>query len=83
MTKLPDPLDQAAELSQQLGDAAVSNVRAQARPEQVRRADGTWPRTECADCDEPIEPARLEHGKVRCIACQRLLEAAQRGGYRG
>ena len=33
-------------------------------------------RATCADCDEPIEPARRKANPaaVRCIACQRELE---------
>jgi RNA polymerase-binding transcription factor DksA len=66
----PDILDQAAELTQTLTDAYVSNAQEAAAPQQVQRADGTWPRTKCVDCDDPIPEPRLALGKVRCVSCQ-------------
>lgn len=69
-----DILDQAAELSQKMGDMALAAARAKARPEQVARDDGSWPHPDCVDCDEPIPAARLALGKIRCIACQTQRE---------
>jgi len=46
--------------------------------EQTRNPDGSWPTTECVDCDEPIKPARLAMGKIRCVDCQSRRERLQR-----
>lgn len=75
MTGTADHLDQAQELTTQLNDAYVSNARRLSAPEQVQRADGSWPQTEC-DCGEPLG-ARLQMGKIRCLACQEDLEKAK------
>jgi RNA polymerase-binding transcription factor DksA len=73
-----DELDRAADLQQAANDAALQRVQRAARPEQVQNPDGTWPHTECVDCGEDIELPRLEMGRVRCFACQELLERTQK-----
>lgn len=77
----PDPLDQASQLSQRVADAGVAEARHRAAPEQVQNADGTWPVTECVDCDGELGE-RMQLGKIRCIHCQELLEK-KRNGYVG
>lgn len=74
----PDPIDQASELSQTLNDAYVGQARAKAKPEQVQNPDGTWPHTECVDCDTEIPEGRLKLGKIRCIRCQEDIERVGR-----
>ena len=74
LTRQPDVLDQAADLASRLSEAAVDHARHRAKPEQVQNPDGSWPQTECEDCGEDIEEARLLMGKIRCIACQRTRE---------
>lgn len=69
-----DDLDRAAELTQQLTDAYISNARSKARPGQVQNADGSWPTPDCIDCEEPIPEARLRLGCLRCIDCQTIWE---------
>ncbi|MBK6403299.1 MAG: TraR/DksA C4-type zinc finger protein [Rhodocyclaceae bacterium] len=69
-----DDIDRAAFLTEVANESAVANARMKARPEQVRNADGTWPTTECVECGELIEEARLDMGKVRCFECQSTLE---------
>ena len=61
--RLPDVLDQAAELTRRLGDGAIQRARRGASPEQYQRPDGSWPRTDCADCGDTIEAGRL-HGTL-------------------
>ena len=73
-----DNLDRAATLTQQLADAAVDEVRRAALPEQVQRADGTWPSPDC-ECGEAIPEGRLVLGKIRCIHCQMVLERRKAG----
>lgn len=70
-----DILDQAANLTQTLTTAYVSNVQEAARPEQKRNDDGTWPRPNC-ECGEAIPEGRLAMGKIRCIECQKDHERA-------
>lgn len=70
-----DIIDVANETAQAQTDDAIDRYRRLAAPEQARNDDGTWPTTECTDCGEDIEPARLEFGRVRCFACQTALEA--------
>ena len=73
-----DPLDHAAMLQDVHNTEALRKQRASAPPMQTRNEDGTWPETECRECDEPIEPQRLEHGFVRCIRCQTKIENRKR-----
>lgn len=75
----PDVLDRASDLTQELTDSAIAEQRRKARPEQVQNADGSWPVTECVDCDAEIPPGRLALGRIRCVYCQ---EAVERRGRR-
>lgn len=72
-----DELDVAAQLTQQLADAAVADVRRAAAPQQVQCIDGSWPNPEC-ECGEPIPEARLRLGRIRCVDCQEILERGHR-----
>lgn len=76
-----DILDQAANLTQTLTTAYVSNVQDAAKPEQKRNDDGTWPRPDC-DCGEAIPAGRLALGKIRCVECQRDHEREQGARFR-
>ena len=77
MSTESDNLDRAADLTRQLADAAVEEVRRAARPQQVQNPDGSWPNPEC-ECGEPIPEFRLLMGRIRCIYCQERLEATRR-----
>lgn len=81
--KFSDPLDQASHLEQIHNEAAIEEHRRKLAPEQVKQlmiVDGEevmdWPHKFCIneDCGEPIEPQRLEAGRVRCFSCQSLKE---------
>lgn len=74
-----DNLDRAAELTLAAAESGVDRVRRLAAPEQVQRADGTWPHQDCVDCGDELGP-RMLLGRVRCIACQELKERRCRGG---
>jgi ribosomal protein S27E len=74
-----DNLDRAAELTQSLADAAVIEVQRAARPEQSRNPDGSWPHPECVDCGEEQLAVRLQMGRIRCVACQTVLEFHRKG----
>jgi RNA polymerase-binding transcription factor DksA len=69
-----DEMDRAAHITDMANEEAVQEQRRKAAPEQVQNEDGSWPTTECLDCDESIEQGRLAMGKVRCFACQCSLE---------
>ena len=75
---LADVLDIGARNTQALTDSTVALSSALAAPEQVQNADGSWPITECVDCD-PDLGERAALGRVRCIRCQELLERKRRG----
>lgn len=77
MIQEADDLDVAAQLTQQLADAAVADVRRAAAPQQVQCIDGSWPNPEC-ECGEPIPEARLRLGRIRCVDCQEILERGHR-----
>lgn len=77
MIQEADDLDVAAQLTQQLADAAVADVRRAAAPQQVQCKDGSWPNPEC-ECGEPIPEARLRLGRIRCVDCQEILERGHR-----
>lgn len=75
----PDHLDRATNLTQEMTDNAIAEQRRKARPEQVQNADGSWPVTECVDCEIEIPAGRLALGKIRCVECQSLAERRARG----
>ena len=80
MERSADPLDRASEVTEEHNQECVDAARRAARPEQVRGEDGEWQTTECS-CGEPIEPARLELGKLLCYDCQ--VEKERRGRVYG
>lgn len=71
---LTDPNEHASVLEQMEREEALRRTSLLAAPEQTQDADGNWEHTECVDCGEDIEPARLNLGKVRCFRCQSALE---------
>ena len=71
--KATDVLDIASQVEQQSRDAQINQLRQQAAPEKDHRFDGLHCVEE--DCGVEIPAARLAHGKVRCVDCQRILEA--------
>lgn len=78
--KCADELDRAAHITEMANQASVDAIRWAARPEQVQNEDGSWPVTECVECDEPIPVGRLAHGKIRCVPCQEFREKSHGRG---
>ena len=78
----PDVLDQASNVTMASTANQIAHLSQLAAPEQVQNEDGTWPTTECVDCDCEIEEGRLNLGKVRCLRCQEILEKKRRGNFR-
>jgi len=72
--RMADPIDIASDGELRNTQEHIRRQRLLAAPEQVQQSDANgvlyWPITECNDCGEDIEPARLQMGKVRCVGCQ-------------
>lgn len=68
------PSDMATQVEDIFTSAALAAQRAKAAPQQVPNPDGTYPITECVDCDDEIVPDRLKLGRIRCVYCQEKLE---------
>ena len=73
-----DILDVASNVTQTYVDSQAAMASALSAPEQTQNADGSWPITECVDCDCDLGE-RLALGKVRCLRCQEVLEKRRRG----
>jgi phage/conjugal plasmid C-4 type zinc finger TraR family protein len=74
----PDVLDRASNLTQETTDNAIAEQRRKAAPQQVQNPDGSWPVTECLDCDLAIPEGRLKMGRIRCVECQSAVERGAR-----
>lgn len=72
--KYVEQVDQANQIADEFTTAHIHRIQQKNKPEQVQNPDGTWPHTECIDCDDEIPQGRLALGKVRCIDCQELKE---------
>lgn len=70
----PDEIDRANDLAARYTETYIDEVRRRNKPEQVQRADGSWPEPDCVECGDAIPTARLSLGKIRCIFCQEALE---------
>lgn len=66
--------DKASDAENVFASVAIAAQRAKAAPQQVPNEDGTYPITECVDCEDEIIEARLKHGYIRCVYCQEKLE---------
>lgn len=73
-----DILDQADAVTTVLRDAAIAGVRNAMVPQQTKNADGTWPVTECTDCDTPIPDERLAMARIRCTGCEEVHQTRER-----
>lgn len=78
MANHADLLDKANEVAQMYADEGLRAVQLKNRPEQIQNEDGTWPITECVECDIDIPAVRLALGRVRCVHCQEEKEKKQR-----
>lgn len=67
---VPDVLDQASMLQDRTNQEAVRKIQEQQGPETHPDFDGE----SCVGCHNEIPQARLKLGKVRCVACQAVLE---------
>lgn len=55
-------------------DSGIARIRKLVGKESHPDFDGVH----CVECEDDIPPARLQLGKVRCVACQTLLERIKR-----
>lgn len=60
----------ASEIEQTQRDLAAKRVADQNKPQTHPDFDGA----NCVRCEEPIPTARLAMGRVRCTACQTLVD---------
>lgn len=74
MNKYTEQVDQANQIAEEFTAAHIHRIQSKNKPEQVQNPDGTWPHTECVDCDDEIPQGRLALGKIRCIDCQEIKE---------
>lgn len=72
--RMADPLDEAAQLTAEITNAAIAAAARANEPESHPDFDGE----NCLDCDNPIPPRRLEMGKIRCVHCQSKIEQCQK-----
>lgn len=72
--KYVDQVDKANQIAEEFTAAHIKRVQEKNKPEQVQNPDGSWPHTECVDCEDEIPEGRLNLGKVRCISCQEIKE---------
>lgn len=63
-------LEHAEERERQVRDDAIARSTRTLAPQSHPDFNGV----DCAVCDDPLPPLRLTMGKVRCVACQTLLE---------
>lgn len=71
---MPDIIDDAQEYNELYQKVALDNQRVKNKPEFDERFNGK----DCVECEEPIEPVRIELYKIRCFACQSDKEKRER-----
>lgn len=71
-----DPFDVASDVESRARDGAISAATAKAKPQQVARADGTFPVTDCIECGDEIGAERLKVASRNwyCVHCATVLE---------
>lgn len=69
-----DEIDRAAAISDAHNEDCVANARRAIEPEQVPDADGNFTHVDCIECGDELPTARLNLGRVRCVACQEIKE---------
>lgn len=74
--KLADKSDVATETETNARDAALGDIRAMVRPQQVPRADGSYEFTDCDDCGGEIGEGRLRVAAMNrfCVWCASARE---------
>jgi RNA polymerase-binding transcription factor DksA len=65
-----DNLDQASVLQDAMNNAGIAQAAFLSAPEKHPSFDGE----SCIKCGEVIPTARLLMGRIRCVACQTILE---------
>lgn len=74
--RLADPMDLAAQMSEDMLNADIQNARVKTEPEKHPDFDGAH----CVEetCGIEIPAARLEMGRIRCVECQTRRESIAR-----
>ena len=73
---MADIADIANDRVEQLQAEALKRQVGKSAPEMHPDFNGM----DCVDCAEPVQPARLTLGRVRCVQCQRALESRRARG---
>jgi RNA polymerase-binding transcription factor DksA len=69
-----DPMDTAQRVERMQREQQIKQQLAKYKPEQEKNPDGSWPVTECVDCEDDLPQERMEMGRIRCVVCQSKLE---------
>jgi RNA polymerase-binding transcription factor DksA len=72
--RTPDENERATLIEAHFTDVALEAAREKTRPQSHPNFDGEH----CVDCADPIPPERLAFGRVRCVACQEIIEREAR-----
>lgn len=65
-----DNLDQAAFIQDIINNTGVAKAALQVAPQTHPDFDGK----NCVNCEDSLPKVRLTMGRIRCVACQTLLE---------
>ncbi len=68
--KSADEMDMASQLQEQLNERGLDAVRLNMKPQSHPDFDGDH----CLDCEVDIPVERLAMGRIRCTACETVLE---------
>lgn len=79
-----DPIDEGSETAQTFLDANIKHYRDAAAPQTHAEFDGKhcvglWNEP----CGEELPQARLDLGRVRCVACQEVIDSHAKQYRRG
>ena len=78
MSNEADDIDRATTHTLEFTEAAVREARRRAGPQQKQNDDGSWPITDCVDCEIPIVLKRLDMARIRCVGCQEAEDKHRR-----
>lgn len=69
--KSADEIDMASELEIMFNEGAIAAVCSRLKPEHQEGFDGL----NCVECEDPLPEVRLTMKRIRCVACQSVIES--------
>lgn len=75
--KSADEMDMASELEMMFNESAIAAVCCKLDPQHEEGFDGL----NCVECEDPLPEIRLTMKRIRCVACQSVVES--RGKFFG